>query len=58
MEENELIQKIVRFDIYCDTCKFKDVPETDDPCNECLTMPARTDGSRKPINYKMKEYVR
>lgn len=36
---------------YCDTCKYKDTREEDDPCNECLTSPARNDGSRKPMKY-------
>lgn len=54
MEENNRFEKIVRFDIYCPMCIHKDDPETDDPCNECLNYPARTDGSRKPVNYQEK----
>lgn len=40
-----------RFDIYCKTCKFKETKETDDPCNECLTMPVNID-SKKPVKYQ------
>ena len=28
--------KEVRFDIYCSTCKYKDLDEKFNPCNECL----------------------
>ena len=41
--------KEVFFNVYCPTCKHKDIKETDiytddakeEPCNECLTVPAR-----------------
>lgn len=44
--------KFVDFAKYCPRCKFSETKETDDPCNACLTVPARTDGSRKPVNFK------
>jgi hypothetical protein len=47
------MEKIVKYDEYCDKCKHKDIPEDEDPCNECLTEPVNED-SRKPINYKEK----
>lgn len=50
MEEN---YKIVDFQKYCATCKHKDVEETEDPCNECLTEPARP-YSQKPVNWEEK----
>lgn len=40
-----------RFDIYCKTCKFQKIKETDEPCNECLTNPVNID-SRKPTRYQ------
>lgn len=45
--------KIVEYVDKCSTCQFKDVSPDDDPCDECLSNPAR-DGeeSRTPINYK------
>ena len=43
--------KIVYFDEYCLTCKHKDLPESDDPCDECLCNPANID-SHKPIKYE------
>ena len=45
------IERIVDFKKYCETCKYKDVDEVKDPCNECLDNPVNID-SRKPINYK------
>lgn len=47
----ELIDKEVYFDKYCSKCIHKDIPETDDPCNECLTQPSN-ENSHKPINFK------
>ena len=41
---------IVDFNKYCKTCKYLDVDEQEDPCNECLHNPVKED-SRKPINY-------
>lgn len=44
--------KIVNFE-KCRTCQFKDTSPDDEPCDECLSNPAR-DGeeSHTPINYK------
>lgn len=47
--------KFIDFAKYCPKCEYYDLEEMDDPCNECLTCPARTDGSRKPINFKERE---
>lgn len=47
-------QKIVRFDVYCRTCKFKDLREDEDPCDYCLANPVNTN-SHKPVKYKEKE---
>lgn len=41
---------IVDFNKYCKTCKYSDVDEWEDPCNECLHNPVKED-SRKPVNY-------
>ena len=43
----------VRFDKFCPTCKFKDVPENDPEgeCWDCLEEPVNTD-SEKPVKYK------
>lgn len=43
-------EKLVDFEKYCHTCKYRKVLETDDPCNECLTTPARFE-SHRPVNY-------
>ena len=54
MEDNRF-QKIVYFDVYCEQCKYKDYDESQEPCFECLDVPARVDGSHKPINFKEKK---
>lgn len=43
--------KEVFFDVYCPQCKYKDVEEIEDPCNECLTYPAN-ENSHKPIKFE------
>ena len=42
--------KEVSFYYYCKTCVNKDLKETEDPCNECLTEGARHN-SHKPVKY-------
>lgn len=39
------------YDVYCETCKYKNTEETDDPCNECLTFGYNID-SHKPRRYE------
>lgn len=46
--------KIVNFHKYCLTCKHREVKDTEEPCAECVSCPARVD-SRKPINYEEDE---
>lgn len=46
--------KIVDFQKYCQTCKYKDTNEADVPCCICLTVPARP-LSHKPIEWKEAE---
>lgn len=46
--------KFVDFELYCKTCKYKDIcDETkgEEPCNECLTSPTNLE-SEKPIKYE------
>lgn len=45
--------KIVEFEKYCRLCENNGLPETEDPCNECLTYPTNKN-SHKPVNYKEK----
>ena len=42
--------KIVNFSGYCNTCKDEDTPETEMPCDECLSTPVR-EGTREPEKY-------
>lgn len=43
--------KIVNFYKFCNKCKNKDLDETKDPCNECLTVAGQVD-TRVPINFE------
>lgn len=45
--------KEVRFDIWCEKCEFKDLPETEDPCDHCLED-AWNEDSTKPTLFKEK----
>ena len=47
----EYVNKEVYFNEYCHKCKFKGTPETEDPCNECLTEPVN-EYSHKPVRFK------
>ena len=46
--------KEVNFRLYCPMCKYYDLKETEEPCNECLAQGYNWD-SHKPINYKEKD---
>lgn len=50
--EDDRFHKIVWFDEYCKKCKYKDYEEEWQPCYDCLQLPARDDGSHKPINFR------
>lgn len=43
--------KEVYFSLYCDQCKHKDLEDTKDPCNECLSIPGRPN-SHKPFYFE------
>ena len=45
--------KEVYFATYCPLCKNQALPETEDPCNECLTEPVNIE-SHKPVNFEEK----
>lgn len=46
----ENLLKIVDFG-YCSTCKWRDLYEGEDPCNECLNNPVNED-TMKPVNWE------
>ena len=46
--------KEVYFDEYCQTCEYKDIKESEDPCDECLDEPVNQ-YSHKPVRYKAKK---
>lgn len=45
--------KEVNFADYCKTCKHAEMPEYDDPCDECLMSPCNIN-SHKPVNWEEK----
>lgn len=42
------------FYTYCKKCKYKDLDEVLDPCNECLDIGA-IEGTRVPLKFEPKE---
>lgn len=46
--------KEVFFDVYCPTCKYKDRPESANPCWDCLDEPVNVD-SHKPKYWEEKD---
>ena len=48
------MQHIVEYGKWCENCFYNDKKETDDPCFDCLTEPAKDEG-RQPIHYKPKQ---
>lgn len=47
-------QKEVYYDRYCSTCKYADLSEDAEPCDECLENFSNTD-SHKPVCWKEKD---
>lgn len=45
--------KIVDFYKYCNLCKYKDLKEDSNPCDECLNNSVNIN-SRKPVNFEKK----
>lgn len=44
-------EKEVYFGQYCGRCKFRNLPENDEPCETCLTNSMRY-GSHKPLKFE------
>ena len=44
----------VDFEKYCQTCKYKDLYEKFDPCNECLDEGYNSE-STKPVRWEAKD---
>lgn len=53
----ENIFKLVEFENYCHKCEFKDAPDYDEPCNECLTHTV-AEYSHKPIKFKEERHAK
>lgn len=52
MNEGEFVE--VHFNEYCSRCKYKDVKEPNDPCEECLSNPTNL-GTHRPVKYEPKK---
>lgn len=50
----ELIDKEVRYDLYCDKCEHHELGEEMDPCHDCLQSPSN-EYSHKPVYFKAAE---
>lgn len=50
LSKSKTMEKIVEFELYCSKCKHYDSSDADDPCDYCLSVPAR-ENSRRPIKY-------
>ena len=42
--------KEVYFNEFCPKCKYSDIDETDDPCNECL-IHGSNENTHRPVMY-------
>ncbi len=49
----EIVDREVRFDIWCSSCKHEKAPECEDPCYECLNYPVNQE-SEKPVRWEDK----
>lgn len=46
-----LIDHEAFFDVYCPLCKYKDLPDSEDPCDICLEYPSN-EYSHRPRLYE------
>lgn len=47
----------VDFQKYCPDCKHEKLKENEDPCNECLGIPANQH-TDKPVNWTKKDKIK
>lgn len=50
----EVKDHIVQFDKYCKDCKYFEVFESEDPCDDCLSQPTNQN-SYRPVRFVKKE---
>lgn len=48
------LTKFVEYDKWCKKCKHYKLGDSEDPCNECLTIPVN-EHSHKPIKWEEKK---
>ena len=46
--------RIVNFGTYCKTCKYEELKENEEPCDECLDVPCN-EHTNKPVRWEEKE---
>lgn len=44
-------EKEVLYFEYCNKCRYRSLPENDEPCETCLSEPSRLD-SHKPLKFE------
>lgn len=42
--------KEVRYDLYCKKCEHDELPDCEEPCNECMSVPCR-EATHEPLNF-------
>lgn len=52
MPQNRL--KMVWYDLWCLYCKYKEKPENEEPCDECLNNSVREE-THKPLKFEDKK---
>jgi hypothetical protein len=51
MDESTFPEKEVLYSEYCSKCKYRDVEESEEPCNECLEYCSNWN-SHKPLLFE------
>lgn len=52
----EYHDKFVEFSKYCKNCKYKDLDESQDPCDHCLEEPTNVD-SHRPHRFEVSDNI-
>lgn len=54
MNDNSCKCRIIDFEKYCNKCKYEELKDYEDPCNECLDHGVNYE-SEKPVKFKEKD---
>lgn len=50
----DIHEKEVRYEKWCGTCRWKNLPDYEEPCNECMERFTNF-GTDRPVRYEKKE---